>query len=244
MFAEQAEEFKMAGFSVATIALEDLFRGAPEFYPALAKGKTVLYRGWMLSGHEYQLLTEAIIKAGAMPFTTLQQYLATHYIPKWYPKLFDLTPETVCFDQLDYIEQDLKELDWQGFFVKDFVKSLKTSVGSCIESSEQIGQLMMEMEKFRGQIEGGICVRRIEDIDQDSEQRYFVIKQRAYASRDEPIPEIILEGARRIESGFFSIDVVRRKDGVLRIMEIGDGQVSDIVGWSAERFVSLWSDVP
>ncbi len=31
-----------------------------------------------------------------------------------------------------------------------------------------------------------------------------------------------------------------RKDGALRIVEVGDGQVSDLVGWNVEQFVALW----
>jgi hypothetical protein len=35
------------------------------------------------------------------------------------------------------------------------------------------------------------------------------------------------------------VDVVQRADGQLRIVEIGDGQVSDLVGWTPERFASI-----
>jgi ATP-grasp domain, R2K clade family 3 len=49
--------------------------------------------------------------------------------------------------------------------------------------------------------------------------------------------------ADAISSPFFSVDVARRADGVDRIVEIGDGQVSDLVGWSIERFVNIWSEV-
>ena len=53
-------------------------------------------------------------------------------------------------------------------------------------------------------------------------------------------PEIVQECAKRISSPFFSVDAVDRSDGVQRIVEIGDGQVSDLVGWTADRFVELW----
>ncbi|WP_445304954.1 MULTISPECIES: ATP-grasp domain-containing protein [unclassified Microcoleus] len=43
-----------------------------------------------------------------------------------------------------------------------------------------------------------------------------------------------------MHSKFFSVDAVERQDGVKRIVEIGDGQVSDLVGWSAGRFAQLW----
>lgn len=35
---------------------------------------------------------------------------------------------------------------------------------------------------------------------------------------------------------FISVDVVKRADGVDRVVEIGDGQVSDLVGRTAARF--------
>ena len=177
------------------------------------------------------------------PFTTPEQYSLVHYIPNWYPHIAELTPETVCFDDLETLEEHLTELDWNGFFVKDYVKSLKTSVGSRIDSPEQIRTVISEMEKFRGQVEGGICVRRLEAIDETSERRYFVVRGEAYSSEsEEPLP-IVRECAKRLNSAFFSVDVVMRSDGELRVIEVGDGQVSDLVGWSAERFASLWQNI-
>jgi hypothetical protein len=48
------------------------------------------------------------------------------------------------------------------------------------------------------------------------------------------------ECANRIEGKFFSIDNINRRDGVQRVVEIGDGQVSDLVGRSTVRFVRIW----
>ncbi|HYX15030.1 MAG TPA: ATP-grasp domain-containing protein [Nostoc sp.] len=90
-------------------------------------------------------------------------------------------------------------------------------------------------------MEGGICVRRIEDFVSETERRYFVVYGKPFAALpDEEIPEIVSECAKRIKSQFFSVDVIERRDGTKRIVEIGDGQVSDIVGWTAERFTQLW----
>lgn len=240
MFLEEANAFKAQGFSIATFSLDALFSGKTIVYPNLNKGETVLYRGWMLSDDNYRLLIDAITQTGAVAITSIEQYLLAHHIPNWYPLIPDLTPETHCFADLDSIQKELKQLNWQGFFVKDFVKSLKTSVGSRIESPEQIANVMLEMKKYKGEIEGGICVRKIEAIDEASEKRYFVLNGQVYSPVEETIPEIVYECASRITSNFFSIDVATRADGQLRIVEIGDGQVSDTVGWSVNRFVSLF----
>ena len=242
-FSEQVHAFQALGFAVATTPLEDLPLGKAKFYPPLSESETVLYRGWMLSGDDYALLTQATAQAGAKPFTTPKQYLLTHHIPNWYPHISELTPETVCFTDLEAVEQRLEELDWQGFFVKDFVKSLKTSVGSRIESPEQIRTVMTEMRKFRGGIEGGVCVRRLEALEDGSEQRYFVINGSAHSNDGEAPPSVVTACASRLDSPFFSVDVATRSDGELRVVEVGDGQVSDLMGWSAQRFASLWQGV-
>lgn len=87
------------------------------------------------------------------------------------------------------------------------------------------------MKKFRGTINGGICIRKVEDFRVDTEKRYFILQDRAFAaSPTEVIPDIVLGCAKTIQSKFFSLDLVTRKDGIKLIVEIGEGQVSDLVG--------------
>ncbi len=134
-------------------------------------------------------------------------------------------------------------MGWDAYFVKDYVKSLKTSVGSVVRDPAQIGTVLSEMARYRGEIEGGVCVRRVEDFIADTERRYFVLDGRPFAADDGPVPEVVNRVAGRIPSAFFSVDVARRGDGVLRVVEVGDGQVSDLVGWSADVFAAMWARV-
>jgi hypothetical protein len=98
------------------------------------------------------------------------------------------------------------------------------------------------MQQFRGEIEGGLCVRRVEPFVADSERRYFVLDGKAFSANGDPVPPLVETVAPRIPSRFFSVDVICRTDGVMRIVEIGDGQVSDLVGWSAGAFVGIWAE--
>jgi hypothetical protein len=101
--------------------------------------------------------------------------------------------------------------------------------------------VIAEMRDYRGEIEGGICVRRVEEFIPESEQRYFVLHGTGYAaSEGAPLPDIVRQCAERIPSKFFSVDVARRQDGALRVVEVGDGQVSDLVGWSPLAFAAMW----
>ena len=236
-FAEEAGQLSKKGVNVSVANIDDVEANEP--IPPLEVDDEVLYRGWMLDSDGYASLERMILRFGAKPYTDLPGYLSTHHIPNWYPKLEDLTPETVVVPLNVDIEAALGELGWSSFFVKDYVKSLKTSMGSRIDDPKQITQLVVEMEKYRGQVEGGLCVRRVEDFEPDSEVRYFVLQGEPHSPTGEPVPPIVSEVASRIESRFFSVDVARRSDGSLRVVEIGDGQVSDLVGWSVERFVGV-----
>ncbi|MBD2448873.1 ATP-grasp domain-containing protein [Nostoc sp. FACHB-152] len=240
-YLEQVACMQNAGFTTSVISLESLGSVSSKIIPVPEAGSKVVYRGWMLSQSDYELLVSAVESTGASVLNSTAEYLATHYIVNWYPLIVDLTPETKFYSVNDDLENELNKLGWNGFFIKDYVKSLKTSVGSIINKPSEIRTVITEMQKFRGSIEGGICVRQIEDFIPETERRYFVIYGKPFAaSPDEEIPEIVEECARRIESKFFSVDVIECRDGSKRIVEIGDGQVSDLVGWTSERFAQCW----
>lgn len=242
LFEEQAAALSATGYTYSLLA-DGVFRRG-QVLGGIPRSAAVVYRGWMLNAEEYGRLAGAIADAGAAPFTSPVEYLAAHHLPNWYPLIPDLTPETRVYPAEADLVRELVTLGWDGFFVKDYVKSLKTSVGSLIRDPSQVERVVAEMREYRGEIEGGVCVRRVEDFLPETERRYFVVRGRAYtASPSEQIPDVVAACAERIPSPFFSVDVVRRSDGATRVVEVGDGQVSDLVGWSAKAFADLWRDV-
>ena len=239
-FQDEALALSKAGHIVTLIDSERLST-EPVTLKTIASEKTVVHRGWMLSPTEYENFISSIEIAGGLPLSSTEKYLATHYLPNWYQIISDLTPETVVLSLDSDWTSELRKLGWSKFFVKDYVKSLKTSVGSIIQSPEDIQTVVAEMKKYRGTIEGGLCIRRVEDFLLETEQRYFVLKGKPYCvNPKEQIPDIVFECAKRINSQFFSVDVIHRADGQFRIVEIGDGQVSDLVGWSVQSFIDIW----
>jgi len=240
LFQGQANALAAAGFSTS-LAPEEVFTEGARLRGIL-QGASVVYRGWMLDARQYAVLANAIEKAGAVPFISQPEYLAAHHLPNWFPLIPELTPETRVFADDSDLVGELKALGWAAFFIKDYVKSLKTSVGSVIDKPKQIERVVEEMRAFRGEIEGGICVRRVEEFLPETEKRFFVLNGRPFAADDSlPIPEAVQVCARVIPSKFFSVDVVARSDGELRVVEIGDGQVSDLVGWSPDAFARIWT---
>jgi hypothetical protein len=239
MFADQLEALTAAGFTAslcsdAVLAGVKPLRGVPA-------GSTVVYRGWMVTADEYAALVRAIERSEARTFTSPAEYLSAHHLPNWYPLLTELTPETHVFPGDADIEAELRALGWGTYFLKDYVKSLKTARGSVVRDPADAPAVIAEMREYRGQIEGGICVRRVEEFEPQSETRYFVLRGVGYAASDaDPVPEVVRWCAERVPSPFFSVDVVRRRDGQLRVVEVGDGQVSDLVGWSPKAFARIW----
>jgi hypothetical protein len=238
-FAAEVDAVRAVGFEVSVFSMEDFQSGEFRLVPALPTGVEVLYRGWMMPAAEYRSFISNLAEvANARPVTSLESYLSSHHLPNWYPLISDLTPETRVFPPDSDLESELRGLSWPEFFIKDYVKSLKTAVGSRISKPEQVSVVVADMRRFRGTIEGGFCVRRVEDFVPDTERRYFILDGVPHAASGQ-VPSIILECIKRLQSRFYSVDVVQRTDGQFRIVEVGDGQVSDLVGWNPGRFASM-----
>lgn len=239
LFAEQAQQLNEAGFTTSLMTDAVVDDGAA--LRRIPRGATVVYRGWMLKAAQYAKLVAAIEQAEARPFTRLDEYLATHHLPNWYPRIAAFTPETRIFPPDIDLETALRSLAWDAYFIKDYVKSLKTSMGSLVKNPADAGRVVKEMREFRGEIEGGLCVRRYVTFQAAAERRYFVLNGCPFGSDHLPMPSIVAEVAARIHSPFFSVDIAPLEDGTWNVVEVGDGQVTDLVGWSPQAFVRMWT---
>lgn len=236
-FGDQCDAARAAGFTTSLVS-DDVIAGRADLH-SLPSGATVVYRGWMLPASAYACLVAACCRAGAVPVTRLCGYLAAHHLPNWYPLVAEYTPETHTFAADADLVAAAHGLGWGRYFVKDYVKSLKTGRGSVTDAAGVAGVVKM-LGESRGMIEGGVCLRRVEEYVPGSEVRYFVRAGRAYAAAGGLVPEVVAAVAGRIASPFFSVDIATRTDGVTRVIEVGDGQVSDLTGWTAEQFLSIW----
>jgi hypothetical protein len=238
LYAEEHAAAVREGFDVSLFSFEEFTAGSFRARPGISGGDTILYRGWMIAPAQYQQLHVEISRVGAGMLTSPEQYELCHYLPRWYPALSDFTPETYFFGETDDIASRLRELSWTSCFLKDYVKSLAVSGGSLVTDVARIPEVVAKMKMYRGEIEGGICARRLEDFDPDTEDRYFVLRGSAHA-RQGLVPDVVQIAARRINSPFFTVDTVRRRDGVVRIVELGDGQVSDRKKWTAQQIIRM-----
>lgn len=251
---EYEEEFlfvKEKGISCSLFNLEAFegsdpsgrFRPRPEI-PVDSK---VLYRGWMMHPERYEMLVSRIEENGSHPITSKCDYTRCHHLPGWYDDCKDLTAKTI-FLQADDNDDELisvaNELGWEKFFVKDFVKSNTLKRGSIANTAQEIVEIVEQIREYRGEIEGGIALRKVEKYDLDSERRYFVVGGECYGPDGDDVPDIVKVVAERISAPFFSVDVVQTEStGDWRLVELGDGQVSSMKEWPLEEFVDMLVDM-
>jgi hypothetical protein len=240
VYAEEHDAAIAAGIAVSLFSYEDFQAGELKFRTKPLAGESVIYRGWMLSETDYRRLNDAIEALGANMLTCPESYIVCHHLPRWLPLLSEFTAETRIFSEHDDIAGALLADGWEECFLKDYVKSLATDGGSVVRDLSQIPTVIDKMKKYRGQIEGGIWARRLESYDTASEKRYFVYLGVLFGDGVE-VPELVRIAAERIKSPFFTVDTAMRSDGVLRIIELGDGQVSDRKHWSSEDFIRILS---
>jgi ATP-grasp domain, R2K clade family 3 len=214
--------------------------GFDEFKPIpnIDKDESVLYRGWMMGSELYKKFVNLIQKKGGKPVTSYRDYIKTHHIPNWYESCKDFTPESAFFTDDELLEKNASDLGWESFFVKDFVKSNYNERGSIAKSPTEVVEVVNLIKKHRGEIEGGISLRRVEEYLPETEQRYFVMFGKTY-SPGGAIPEVVHSVSKVVEVPFYSIDVIQRTDGVFRLVELGDGQVSDRKLWDAQIFCQM-----
>lgn len=238
-YAEEHEASARAGLSCSLFSLDD-FEATQKLkpLPAIQPGDVVIYRGWMLPVSEYEKLHAAIRAKDATPLVSVEDYRSCHHLPGWYASCEDLTPQTVFAEPGSDYQAAVAGVSWKAYFVKDHVKSLTTTRGSVARNLDGIDEVVREIEKYRGSIEGGVCIREYEEFVPETEERYFVFLRKPYA-HDDVVPALVQEISRRIHSPFYSVDTVRREDGEARLVELGDGQVSDRKSWSAEAFAAM-----
>ncbi|HEX7816562.1 ATP-grasp domain-containing protein [Dyella sp.] len=241
-FADQYAAFKAAGHTVYLIDTDNL-QGAKTF-PVLADdGEPLIYRGWMLAEEEYTQLQRAL---GGRLVTTLDAYLSSHHLPRWYPALVGLTLPATWVEEPAAIEH-LRELQAGGMqrvFVKDYVKSVKTGQGSGVSCEEDLRRVLDDIRTYKGFIEGGVVFRPWTELDESREIRFFVYGGTVHAPHS-GIPEQAIKLARqaalRHDASFYTIDVMPEALGSYKVVEIGDGQVSEPRGWDLDRFAAIFA---
>ncbi|MER5951870.1 ATP-grasp domain-containing protein [Streptomyces sp. NPDC001904] len=252
-FAAQAAVARTLGAGVALVDHDALLAGrAGEAVRRVPQGLGPLwYRGWMMTAEVYADLGAALEERGARLCTTAAMYRSAHELPSWYETFTDVTPASAfmpCRPGLPPTAAQLADLasalpPGPGV-VKDFVKSRKDDWdGAChlpdladtAAVHRVVSRFVALQEEF---LTGGVVLRAFESFDRAAgEARVWWLDGEPLAITAHPDTPGLLPRpdlteiqplVRRLGCRFVTTDVARRTDGAWRVVEVGDGQVSDL----------------
>lgn len=260
------EEYRAAGldYACALFSYEDMQTGKLSLYGEKISGLTV-YRGWMMPPEMYKGFYEALEQRGIFLINTPEEYNRYHLLPGWYEDFENETAKSV-WSSTNKIEDAMaltKGMDG-SFIVKDYVKSRKHEwYDACfikdIQDTENASKIIGNfIDRQADSFVGGVVLRHFEILRQigfhensgmplSEEYRVFVYAGQILAIDDywKDKNEVNLTKdeyswvesiARRIKSNFATVDLARKEDGSLMIMELGDGQVSGLQQLKADAF--------
>lgn len=248
---------------VALIQLELLLEsGNVKINRSFPEGGTVVYRGWMLTPMQYQILENWMMEQNAHLFTSLSNYTQTHLLPSWGNRSNTLQSKWTDDLSRSSLIRLLGEFN-SAITVKDFVKSRKHEWEDAffIPDSTDIPQALSVINTFierQGeQLVGGVVLREfieLKEIGRHPRSQSPIFEEyRVFYWQATPIViidywhnesihlnqqelDFISEQGRDIASPFFTIDYARKATNELIIMEIGDGQVSGLQEYEEELF--------
>ena len=263
-FRGQADAIRNLGGDIVVFDHEELTAGI-ENRRFVAKGldlhkgeKDVVYRGWMLTVHEYSYLEASLRQRGIKMKTTMPDYQKAHQLPGWYDSFRDLTPKTIWRSQraVGPLGAFADDLDSESFIVKDFVKSRKSEWDTACfalnkEVLQDVANEFIRLQVEDGTLVGGLVIREFEDLDHNAgEARLWWVNGQLVLATPHPdnpgiLPPVdqgfideIGSCVKTLACPFITTDVALRADGKWRVIEAGDGQVSGLpVGIDA---TDLW----
>jgi ATP-grasp domain, R2K clade family 3 len=249
-FADEAGAARDAGLDVALVDHDALSTGgaavrAVASVPERATGSVAVYRGWMLRSERYAELARALAHRRITLRTSPDQYRAAHELPGWYAALADVTPASAWTvgDGIDDFRRACAELGRGPAVLRDYTKSMKhywheaafipdvadTAGGWAVASRFR----QLRVDDFAG----GFVLRRFERFVSAEARTWWVdgicrlVGPHPDTPHDDPPADLDLTaiaplvGALRLP--FVTVDLARRDDGAWRVIEVGDGQVSD-----------------
>lgn len=252
------EEFQAAGLehACALFSYENLEKGKLSLYGEYISGLTI-YRGWMMKPDLYRLFYDKLEEKGIILINTPEEYERYHMLPGWYDDFKDDTAQSVWEDQGTVESALLLTQGLEGpYIVKDYVKSRKHEwYDACFlqdiadkANAERVIRNFIERQD--SDLVGGVVLRQFEKLKSigfheksgmpiSEEYRVFAFAGRIiiiddYWRADEKVSfseeehQWIEASVKKLKSNFVTLDIARREDGKLIIMELGDGQVSGL----------------
>ncbi|MFJ9413224.1 ATP-grasp domain-containing protein [Streptomyces sp. NPDC101227] len=252
-FAAEAAAAGAAGATAAVLDHEALLAGdaAAAVSRVPRDAGPVWYRGWMLPAERYAALAAALAARGGRLLTSPAAYRTAHELPGWYEAFRALTPDSAwlpCAPGRAPQETELARLAGtfgdRPLMVKDWVKSRKHewAEAAYVPNAADTARLTSVVERFIALQEefltGGVVLRAFEDFTRAvGEARVWWVDGEPVLTGPHPdtpglrpAPDLahVAPFVRELGPRFLTTDLALRADGVWRVVEVGDGQVSGL----------------
>ncbi|MEV4812175.1 ATP-grasp domain-containing protein [Micromonospora avicenniae] len=246
-FAAEARAAREAGLTVALVDHDVLARGEePErAVPSLPVGESAVYRGWMLASDRYGALAELLAERGVTMRTSAAQYRRAHELPGWYPALAPVTPRSVWTTGPGRADFDRARLELGAgpAVLRDYVKSAKHHWDEAAfipdtADADHAWRVASRMRQLRDDdFAGGFVLREFESFISAEVRTWWAEGRCVLVGPHPDTPETRPPGRLDLDwlapfvgavaLPFVTVDLALRADGVWRVVELGDGQVSD-----------------
>ncbi|MBB4889636.1 hypothetical protein FHS38_005712 [Streptomyces netropsis] len=250
-FADEARAARRLGLRVALLDHDALVAG--DARRAVARvprgGGAAWYRGWMVPAARWADLARSLSARGVTTLTSAADYRRAHELPGWYDTFAAVTPRSVWLPAPHGrapAEPELADcataLGHGPAIVKDFVKSRKHDwheacyIPDLTDTARLAAVVTRFVELQEEFLAGGVVLRAFERFSDAGEARVWWVDgvpALTTAHPDSPglLPEPDLGAVAPLVAAlgcrFVTTDLALREDGVWRVVEVGDGQVSD-----------------
>ncbi|MEU9300876.1 ATP-grasp domain-containing protein [Streptomyces sp. NPDC048269] len=256
-FAAEARQVREGGGTVLLLDHDALLAGDAERAVARvpAGSGAVWYRGWMIPSGRYAELDRALRRRGGELVVTPQAYRRAHELPGWYEAFAGLTPVSGWLParpgqspepaRLTALAADLPP---GPAVVKDYVKSRKHEWDEAcyvpdLADSAALHRVVSRFVELQDEfLAGGVVLRAFESFVAPEAAAAEVrvwwrdgVPRLVTAHPDSPVaeagaPELepVRAAVEALGCPFVTTDLALRADGAWRVVEVGDGQVSDL----------------
>jgi hypothetical protein len=243
-FAAEARAARELGLDVALVDHDALARGgsADRAVARVPEGaEEAVYRGWMLDSPHYAEFAAALAARGVHLRTGAEQYRTAHELPGWYPALASVTPESVWTTGTDRADFDAarEQLGAGPAVLRDYTKSMKHHWAEAmflpdLADAGAAWAVASRFHELREDVQGGFVLRRYEELGVEArtwwvDGRCVLVGPHPDAGPAAPTPDLseVAPLVAGLGLPFVTVDLARRDDDRWRVVELGDGQVSD-----------------
>jgi hypothetical protein len=246
-FAGEAHAARALGWPIALLDHDAVTNGGDcaEAIARVPGDEVVIYRGWMFSSRSYDGLAAAFAARGTRLYTDAEQYRRGHELPGWYAALAAFTPASSWSVGAgrDGFDAARSALGPGPAVVRDYSKSMKhywheaTYIPELADATAAWTVAARMTELRADDFTGGYVLRRYEPFTGAEVRTWWMggtcrlVTAHPDTPNDPPPDDLDLTALYPVIAGldlpFVTVDLARRTDGMWRVVELGDGQVSD-----------------